>query len=83
MKPYQGARDLGSLAQFVMETVAGGVPQQAEEKTAEEGEEPAPPPPAAEVERDEHGVLHLSDANFNQVINSKDGVLFVKFYAPW
>ena len=35
------------------------------------------------VERDEHGILHLTDENFSNFINNKEGILFVKFYAPW
>jgi thioredoxin domain-containing protein 5 len=78
--PYQGARDLENLFQFVMETVAGAAQQQETESKSEEEPEPKA---AAEVERDEHGLLHLTDANFNDVINNKEGVLFVKLYAPW
>lgn len=81
--PYQGARDLESLFQFVMETVAGAAQEQQADKSAAEGKAEDEPKAAAEVERDEHGLLHLTDANFNDVINSKEGVLFVKFYAPW
>ena len=80
MTPYQGARDLENLFQFVMETVAGAAQQQETESKSEEEPEPKA---AAEVERDEHGLLHLTDANFNDVINNKEGVLFVKLYAPW
>ena len=92
VEPYQGARDLESLVQFVMDEVAGDM----EKTTDNEGEndevkrdatndamEDDDDEQAMEVERDEHGVLHLTDQTFNKVINSKEGILFVKFYAPW
>ena len=80
MEPYQGARDLESLFQFVMDTVAGGEERKEEVKTDTEEEADE----AVVVEKDEHGLLHLTDATFNSVINNEqDGVQFVKFYAPW
>ena len=91
-KPYQGARDLESLFQFVMETVAAQAqPQEEEDETVAEAAAQAQPQEEEEeeeekelsVERDEHGVLHLTDENFSRVINTKEGILFVKFYAPW
>ena len=50
--------------------------EEAEEKEGEEGG-------SLEVERDENDLLHLTDENFSSFINSKPGVQFVKFYAPW
>ena len=63
-----------------LEKVLRSAIHNAESKSEEEEPEPKA---AADVERDEHGLLHLTDANFNDVINNKEGVLFVKFYAPW
>ena len=86
--PYQGARDLESLVQFVMDKVAGGVEEGGQEgeggevkREAEQeaGEEQEP----GVVEKDDHGLLHLTDATFSSFIDTKDGVQFVKFYAPW
>ena len=84
VEPYQGARDLQSLLQFVMEKVAGvektaseGEGEEVKREAGEEGVE------AVEVVKDEHGMLHLTDDTFNSLINSKEGILFVKFYAPW
>lgn len=90
---YQGSRDLDSLFQFVMDKAS---PDNSEaspsaEKTGEEGEgeseekEEGMPggATAVEVVRDEQGVVHLTDQNFNSYISTKEGILFVKFYAPW
>ena len=32
---------------------------------------------------DDTGLIHLTDASFDKFINSKKGIQFVKFYAPW
>ena len=84
--PYQGARDIESLHSFVLETVGGAAAQEdesQEDESQSDESQSEEEPKATEVERDEHSIVHLTDANFNNFINSKEGVLFVKFYAPW
>ena len=78
MDAYQGARDLESLFQFIMDKVAGDVGRQQQEVKEDMKSEAA-----VEVEKDENGVLHLTDATFHPYISAKNGVQFVKFYAPW
>lgn len=80
VESYQGARDLESLLQFVMDKVAGEAqqpqhPPENEVKQEKEG--------AVILEKDEHGLLHLTDATFPSMLQHKEGIQFVKFYAPW
>lgn len=88
MEAYQGARDLESLFQFVMDQLAASEGQPKKEEEEEEvkratEEEEGGEGEAGPVEKDEHGLLHLTDETFVSVISEREGVQFVKFYAPW
>ena len=85
--PYQGARDLESLVQFVMDKVAGDTQEERQGGEQEAVKREAEQKPEAEQEpgvvKDDHGLLHLTDTTFSSFIHTKEGVQFIKFYAPW
>lgn len=81
MEPYQGARDLESLLEFVVDKVATEGPKQS--KDPPEGDVKQEEEGAVILEKDEHGLLHLTDATFPHMLQHKEGVQFIKFYAPW
>ena len=96
---YQGSRDLHSLYQFVMDGVSAGdaagskegdkevkeEEEEGEERKRRVKEEEGMPGGATAVEivRDIHGIVHLTDENFKSYIDAAEGIVFVKFYAPW
>ena len=68
-------RDSETITCTHTHTLSHAQPQEAEEEKREVND-------AQVAQVDESGLVHLTDGNFEEYLK-KDGIHFVKFYAPW